>query len=249
MNKNNFEFNVVSIDQRNSESLVVFEINKVSSIVRKTNVGQYVKSKPFELNYPTSIGKSKWNIILFLNGQYEHGGMPNDVICIYLKMLHCEQQSSAFKFDVKFQLGINCATETKKNQSVCFNNVRTRWIGTKLINTNEMILKGSRYIQNDTLFLSVHLNENFPKHLSVETFPEASYNNNNLIERESYAKSGNDFKSTNTPRIPSPSSNHRFSNQSNTVAVYDNYLYNSPQNVSNSSTQRFMDFILIFCSI
>lgn len=230
MNKNN-EFQVVSIQQKNTESLIVFEINQVSKIVQKTNIGQFVRSYPFELHYPTSIGKSKWVVIIFLNGQYEHGGKPNDMICIYLKMVQCEQQSTVFKFDVKFQLGSEHGAVFKKNQSICFDNVRTRWIGTKLVNINEMIINGSRYIQNDTLKLSVYLNENSPKHVAAETFATSSYNNNYLIENESYAKAGTEMNNANMPEISSPP-RHRLSNQSNTRLVYDTHHNNNlPRNV------------------
>lgn len=184
MNKNHLEFDVVSVEQNNLESLVVFQINKVSAIVRKTNVGQFVKSYPFELNFPTSIGKSKWIVILFLNGQYE-AGQPNDLIYIYLKMLHCQHQSAEFKFDVRFQLGSEYATITKKDQRVCFDNVKTRWIGAKLMTVNEMIMNESRYICNDILMMTVNLNEHFKQHASS---PEMSFNNSFLIDEQPYVK-------------------------------------------------------------
>lgn len=183
MNKNHLEFDVVSLEQNNFQSLVVFQINQVSAIVRKTNVGQFVKSCPFELNFPTSIGKSKWIVILFLNGQYE-AGQPNELINIYLKMVHCEHQSVEFKFDARFQLGTEYATITMKDQRVCFDNVKTRWIGSKLSAT-EMIRNGSRYIRDDILLMTVNLNEHFKKHASSA---EMSFNNSFLIDEQPYVK-------------------------------------------------------------
>lgn len=181
MNRNNLVFDVVSVDQNNLQSLVVFEINKVSAIVRKTSIGQYIKSYPFVLNFPKSIGKSKWVVILFLNGQYE-AGEPDGLIYIYLKMVHCEHQSAEFKFDIKLQLGIEYATITMKDQTLCFDDVKKRWIGTKLLLINEMIKHGSRFIQDDILLLSVHFNEHFTKCVSSTEKPhvEAETMNANL---------------------------------------------------------------------
>lgn len=240
MNKNNLEFDVVSVDQNNSQSLVVFEINQVTSIVRKTNVGQFVKSFPFELNFPTSIGKSKWVVILFPNGQYE-AGRANDLIYIYLKMVYCEYQSAEFKFDVKFQLGSEYATVTKKDVHLCFDNVKTRWIGTKLLNTNEMIMNGSQFIHDDILLLSVNLNEHSTKYMpSAET----SYDNNFWgrtqpymnsetepdvkLDNESYVKS----ETRPTDWISSRTRKQKNLYQSNTSPIYDTYPNNQPQRVN-----------------
>lgn len=239
MNENNLEFNVVSVDQNNLQSFVVFEINRVSSIVRKTNVGQFIRSRPFELNFPTSIGKSRWIVLLFPNGQYE-AGRPNDLIYVYLKMVHCEHQSAEFKFDVMFQLGSEYATATKKNLTLCFDNVKTRWIGTKLLNTYEMIMNGSRFIQDDILMLSLNLNEHFTKHVSSA---ETSYNNNFLIKTESYVKSETEpyvemetdsyvkSESRSMDRISSPTHIRKHSYQSNISSIYMS-PNNQPQSVN-----------------
>lgn len=233
MNKNNNDFDVVSIDQKNTKSLVVFEINQVTKFVQKTSVGQFIKSQPFELNFPSSIGQSKWILMLFLNGQYEHGGKANENIFVYLKMVQCDprQQSTVFKFDVTFQLGSEHGLVSKKNESLCYDNVRTRWIGTKLLNISEMISNGSRYIQNDTLMLSVFLNENLPKHVAAETWPSF---NKTFMEKESYAKAVPETKTVSMPVNSSPPGHNRYSNsnQYNTGAAYDLYQNNNlPRNV------------------
>lgn len=211
MDKNILEFNVVSVDETNLQALVVFQIEQVSKIVQLTSVGQFVKSCPFELNFPTSIGKSKWVVILFANGQYE-AGKPNETISVYLKMLDCEHHSAEFKCDVKFQLGSDYASVSKKDLTLRFDNVKTRWAGVKLINTNEMIVNGSRFIQDDMIFLSVHLNEHFTKHVSSM---ETSYSNNYMMETEPHL----------TPE-------HRKSYLNYSPEVNDNYWFNQPQNVS-----------------
>lgn len=185
MNKNDLEFDVVSVDQDDLQSLVVFEINRVSKIVRKTNIGQYIKSRFFDLNFPKSIGRSKWQVILFLNGQYE-AGQPNEVINIYLKMVKCERQSAEFKFDINFKLGSENATTTMNDQILCFDEVKTRWIGTQLIPINEMIKNGSQFIHGDILLLSAHLKEHFTKHVSSA---KMSYNNNIWKKEEALVKS------------------------------------------------------------
>lgn len=212
MNKNCLEFDVVSVDQNNLQSYVVFEINQVSAVVRKTNVGQFVNSCPFELNFPTSIGKSKWVVILFLNGQYE-AGQSNEQICIYLKLVDCEHQSVDFKFDVKFQLGTERATITKKDQKLCFDNAKTRWMGAKLMFIRDMIKNNSRFIQDDMLFLSVHLSEHLTKHVSST---ETSYLNQFLIDTGPYVKSepmDTDFLDPYPKPVSSTESSH--SNTSN----------------------------------
>lgn len=226
MNKSKPEFNVVAVDQNILRSLVVFEINQVSSIVRKTNVGQFVQSCPFELTFPTSIGKSKWVVILFPNGQYD-AGKANDLIYVYLKMVYCEHQSAEFKFDVQFRLGSEYATVTKRNQTLRFDNVKTRWIGTKLLNTSEMIINGSRFIHDDILLMSVDMTENHSKH---ESSAGMSYNNNYLMESEPYV----------TSEIMDWTSRYeRNSYQSSAVAAadaadanYDIYLSKQPSSVN-----------------
>jgi len=79
-----------------------------------------VKSRPFELYYPMTIGKARWVVILFLNGQYENEGVADDLISVYLKMEQCEHQSAVFNFDVQFQLGSKYATVSKKDQKNLF---------------------------------------------------------------------------------------------------------------------------------
>ncbi len=161
MNKTYLEFDVACSEQNFHKSLIVFAVNRINARVRNTNIGQFIRSYPFELNFPANIGKSKWTVLLFLNGQYENG-KPNGMINIYLKLEHCEHQSAELEFDVTFQIGSEYAKTTKKNQRICFANAKTRWIGAKLINFEDMMIYGSQYIRDDILMLSVQLDEHLP---------------------------------------------------------------------------------------
>lgn len=156
---NDTEFNVVFIEQNSFQSLIVFELHEINTLVRKTSVGQFVKSSTFGLNFPTSIGKSEWKIILFLNGQYDMG-IKDDRIFVYLKMTHCERHSSVFKFDAKFQLGSKFAT--KLDQNICFDKPRSTWIGMYFMKINEMM------IHDNTLMLTVYLNEHISEAMSYQ---------------------------------------------------------------------------------
>lgn len=147
-------FSSVFLEQNNSDSLIVFEINKIGHLIQKTSVGEYVKSSNFELNFKNSIGKSSWVLILFPNGQYDCNGMPNKRIFVYLKMINCEKMSTVLKLDVKFQLGSGIGWN--QHQNFCFNNVRTRWTGTHLVGLNVL---SNRDYPDDTAVLSLYLKE------------------------------------------------------------------------------------------
>ncbi len=142
------EFNIVSLEQLGSESLIVFEVNNVQTIIQKTSVGESVKSPIFELNFPNSIEQSKWIVILFINGQYDPYGNPDKRRRVYLQMINCEQDAIAIKLDVKFQLGGKYCCH--RAQTFCFKDVKKRWIGT---NVDEI----TRNDNSDTLLLSLHL--------------------------------------------------------------------------------------------
>lgn len=142
-------FPIVSLEQNIFESQIVFQVLNIGEILRKTSVGEFTKSETFELSFPTSIGKSKWDVILFLNGQYNNGN-PDRRVSLYLKMIYCEKPSMVLKFDVGFQLGH--VKNWKLHQMVCFNDVNRRWIGPQFFNPNEVI--------NATLLLSIHMEMN-----------------------------------------------------------------------------------------
>ncbi|XP_037049117.1 uncharacterized protein LOC119083502 [Bradysia coprophila] len=189
MNKNNLEFDVVSVDQKNLESLIVFQVQQISSFVRRISVGQFIKSSPFELQFPISIGRSKWILFLFLNGQYE-AGEANEMISIYLMLDQCEHQSAEFKFDVKFQFG-ESATVVRKNQRLCFESVKERWFGANIMKITDMILNDSRLIRDDVLTLTVSLNEILKEEPCSS--PELFSDNNYSFLSESYLKSENKY--------------------------------------------------------
>lgn len=167
------EFTIISLEQDSLYSLIVFEINNISDILRKTCVGQFVKSCTFDLNFPTSIRKSKWVVILFFNGQYDHRGAPDKRISVYLKLMTCERESTAIKFDAEFRLGSGHGC--KQNQILCFNDVTRRWIATHLQTVNEIITNNCP----DTLLLSIHLIERSAKNSSLSfgagAMPAAMY--------------------------------------------------------------------------
>jgi len=117
----------------------------------------------------------------------------------------------------------------RKIKKICFDNVRSRWICAKLIGTNEMIKNGSRFIQDDTLMMSVHLNEHFSERLLAET---SSYNNNHWLEKESYAKAETDMK----PVSLSSPQHYYNSNQSNIGGYCDIYRENVPESSFNART-------------
>lgn len=144
-----FTFPIVSMEQNIFQSQIVFEILNIREILRKTSVGEFIKSESFELYFPTSIGKSKWDVILFLNGQYNNGN-PDRRVALYLKMIYCEKPSMVLKLDVAFQL--NHVKNRKLNEMVCFNDLNRRWIGPQFFNLNEVI--------NATLLLSIHMEVN-----------------------------------------------------------------------------------------
>lgn len=232
MHRKNEQFDVISLEQNHLESLVVFQINNVSSIVRKTNIGQMIESSPFDLNYSMSIGNSKWVVILFLNGQYESGGAPNEHICVYLKMINCEQQSTVFEIDVKFQLGSEYAVVEMNNQNFRYDNARSRWIGTRLIKINEMIINGCRFIQNDTLLLSVHFNEHIPKHLLSTNFLSAPNENQCVKKSDSCNKDWTEKMSVeNIAAIYDSPRALRLTNQSYGEASHDCTRNNNSQSV------------------
>lgn len=185
------EFTSISVEQNISQTFIVFEINNLSELLQKVSVGQFVKSC-IELNFPTSIGKSKWDIILFLNGQYDHIGIHDERVSVYLKLTSCEHQSKVLKFDVKFQLGSKCGWE--QEQCLCINNIRTRWIRTHLININDIISDGCL---DDTLLLSLYLKEN----VSISSTAKTIYNY--IVEAEPYDKSEFRMKSLNRSVISS----------------------------------------------
>lgn len=141
-------FIVISLEQLASESVIVLEISKITSILRKTSVGEFVKSHTFDLHFSNSIGQSKWVVILFLNGQYDRNGKPDKRICVYLQMISCERDAIEIKLDVKFQLGEK--RFCKQDQLFCFKDVKKRWIGATI---DEIIKNGFP----DTLLLSVYL--------------------------------------------------------------------------------------------
>lgn len=144
----------MSLEQNSSHSLIVFEIKKIAQLLQKTSVGEFVKSCPFELKFSKSIGQSKWVLILFPNGQYDCNGMSDEQISVYLKMISCEKVSMVLKLDVKFQL--RSGIGWKQVQSLCFNNVRARWIGIQLVGVNEL---SKNDCSDNTAMLSVYLTE------------------------------------------------------------------------------------------
>lgn len=180
---NKLEFNVVSVEQKSLQSQIIFEINRLSTVVRKTSVGQCIKSSQFELDFPTSIGKSQWILFIFPNGQYETG-KPNDAINIYLKIVRCEHQSAELNFNVTLQFGDEYAKIIKNNQRVCFGKPKTRWICVKLMTIKEMNVHSNRFIRDDTLVLSILLEERRSQQCPSLV---SSFDQNFMVKEEPYA--------------------------------------------------------------
>lgn len=241
MNKNNLEFDVVSVDQNqcNLESLVVFQIQQVSAAVQRTCVGQFIKSSSFELEFPISIGRSKWNLFLFLNGQYE-AGHPNETISSYLMLTECDNPSAEFKFNVEFQFGSEGTTVVKKNQRLCYANIKSRWLGVSLLKTTEMILNKSRFIRDDVLMLTVTFNELLKEELTAS--PELFDDYNCSISSESYVKKENKYidppdRSTKpvTSADRSPNSMYREEPYARSLHSYKRSSTPSPRNSIHST--------------
>lgn len=238
MNKNNLEFDVVSVDQNqnNLESLIVFQIQQISSAVRLTSVGQFIKSSPFELEFPISIGRSKWILFVFLNGQYE-AGHANDTISIYLKLIECEHQSAEFKFDAGFQFGSEGTTMIKKNLRLCFANIRTRWFGVNLIKTTEMILNKSRFIRDDVLMLTVSLNELLKD--EPTSSPKLFSDYNCSVLSESYLKAENSYTDPPDKSTKPESSAEKTRNSMFREEPYARALYSTPSSTTSSRNSSY----------
>ncbi len=156
------QFSVVFLEQDNSRSFIAFELNKLDHLLKIKAIGEFVKSSPFELNFYNSIGVSKWEILLFPNGQYDCNGKPDSRIFVYLKMMSCEKMSMELKLDVKVQLGTDVGWEL--NQRLCFRNAGTRWTRIHLVNVNKL-----KDLSGNSALISLYLTEHLKNSVSLTT--------------------------------------------------------------------------------
>lgn len=227
MDRKLLEFDVIVAERNQLRAEIVFIVKQWSSIVQKISVGQSIKSGPFTLDFPASIGKSKWNLLLFPNGQYENG-RSNDTLAVYLKLLQCERQSAELNFHVTVGFGDENANVERRNQRICFENAKTRWIGIPLINVNELIADEDRFVQRDTMILSVRLEEIFSSDDEFD-LPEIDITEPRPMDHS--------LTFTGSERVPYAD------------LAYENFsLYNVSESVANRSSFFKKNFIFGSCS-